>query len=282
MIKIGDTVINKVQVSESGAIKEIPIVKTGQDLLHIGYNTYMTTFENPAIFEKPPQYQTAFWTLGRYIDTDTSQVTPVSVPSCRIKAWLTCSAFTPNMTKTVRIRFSPATSYKYDKDAARAYASELISELTCTMLISGGQNVVKNEYKVYMKQGSNTIDVTSYTSTAPFAGTYGGMTSLYIDNNNIPTSYNAFLKMASSVSHADTIPFGNAPVLVPNLPMTASVMLESNLPAASSIQSKVEVGSYKPEDFTAYAQNYILYLNTFYVTGASKEGPVTLSPYIGG
>lgn len=273
MIKVGDTIINKVQKIDGDSSMEIPIIqKSDSSLLHLGYNTYATVFEDSKIQRI---IDDGYYSFVKYDKNTNYTLNASSI----IKMWNYCDSFdvtSGGAEKIVKLRMAPSSAYQY---ATGAYTSELISELKYSVSISGGNPVVVREWSIY--RGSTKVLTYKDKELAPLTNRWGCMTSIYINDNMIPTSYTAFLTNSSSVSYGTTEQFGTLPINSTNTPLTVSVSASGT--NSSQIYSRVEVASYKPADFSSSYPNYFLRspnaAGTLPIFGSSKEGQITLTPF---
>ena len=272
MIKVGDTTINKVQKIDGDSSMEIPIIQQGDgSLLHLGYNTYATVFENSGIQHT---IDDGYYSFVKY-DENLNYTTNAS---SIIKIWNYCDSFdvtNGDAEKIVKLRMIPSSAYQY---VTGAYTSELISELKYSVSISGGNPVVVREWSIY--RGNTKVVTYKDKELAPLANRWGCMTSIYINDNMVPTSYAAFLTNSSSVSYGTTEQFGTLPINSTNTPLTVSISASGT--NSSQIYSRVEVASYKPADFSSSHPNYFLRspnAGAQSIFGSSKEGQITLTPF---
>lgn len=273
MIKVGDTTINKVQKIDGESSIEIPIIQQSDNsLIHLGYNTYATVFENAEIQKI---IDDGYYSFVKYDKNTNYTLNASSI----IKIWNYCDSFDATSgaaEKIVKLRMIPSAPYEY---AAGSYTSELISELKYSVSISGSQPVVTREWSIY--RGSTKVVTYKDKEIAPLASRWGCMTSIYINDNMIPASYTAFLTDNSTVSYGTTEQFGTLPINSTNAPLTVSVSASGA--NSSQIYSRVEVASYKPADFSSSYPNYFLRspnaAATLPIFGSSKEGQITLTPF---
>lgn len=110
---------------------------------------------------------------------------------------------------------------------------------------------------------------------------YGGMISIRIPTSTmIPESHIALYVANSIVTNERIVPFGNAPLLPNNADIYASVQMTGD--QDSDLKSKIEIGSYKPEDFDQYASDYCLHITgKKRIVGESTQSSVddTIFPY---
>ena len=279
MIKINDIIINKVQKSKDEVITELPIVKIGTSLLHLGYNTYKTAFDNPNLITP----DNPFWSLRNFkIGTKLTEADAV-MPSTYIKAWLYSDNITVKEgTKVLTLRLSFNRS-PWQYKTGRNYVTDLKVELTYTRRISGGQIYVDRKWRMYTIHGSTITDISSYEEDNKYIGAaYGGLVSIIIPGNTfIPKCYNAFLTTSSSISYADDTPFtGNLPITPNNVDIGVSVQIKEEGDNPEYIKSYIEIGSYKPANFSEYSPNYCLYIpNVKRIEGISEVGQIISTPY---
>lgn len=284
MIKIDGTVINKVQKSENNVITEIPIVQTnGGALLHLGYNTYKTTFDNPDLVTGG----SSFWTLHHFKVGTPLTESGAAMPSTYIKAWLysdTFRRFQGTKILTLRLNFSP---FPWQYKAGRNYATDLYVELTYNVKLNTEdyELYVDRKWRMYTMHGSTATEVCSHEENdVRFSDAYGGLVSIIIPGGTfIPKCYNAFLTTSSSVSYADDTPFtGDLPITSRNANISVSVQIKEEGKNPSQIESYIEIGSYKPSDFSEYSPDYCLHtggMENERKVGTSEVGQVTSTPY---
>lgn len=280
MIKINNTVVQKVEKNVGGVITEIPSVvvsdKTavGDKLVHLGYNSYYTVFNNPAIVDK------GYCSLS---NGDSALSTFNTLSSRLIKTWLyypstpTVSAIGDGVEKTVTERMTLAGgSYNYD---GTHYVSELSVTATLKLYVDSGAVYCDRSYTIY--RGSTAI--TSYSTThvlasAPYIGV---MAALGVNGaGNIPEAYIAFIDKygagADKISYADAERFGTQPLA----PTNSEPRMAVRISGGSKIEHRVEGASWKPSNFSSYQANYFLSNIDVHAQGVSGNGSVTWSPYI--
>ena len=265
MIKIGDTVINKVQKSVNGEITEIPVVRAGNDeLLHLGYNTYYTVFDNAKFTDVTTS--TGYLTLG--METGTHQN---SVRSNIIKGWISSfdlpSAGTSNSREIrVRMKLDPA-GWNYDGDSVCSNVEVVLSYTSHVIIDPVGPTEPVVTYTLALKRNNNALPGYPKTEMLAFRNASTMMVALYLNDNMIPTCRFSYGRL--SPNHSEDIPFGTKPVMYANEDISADVHVNRY---TEKVSVRFEAGSYKSTDFSSSYPNYVLYAPETVVTGSSGEG----------
>lgn len=277
MIKIGDTVINKVQKSEGGVETEIPIVQTNDGtLLHLGFNTYKTEFRNNVLQRDVP--------IDGSMPLSRHQRTGYDIAQSNfIRARLfsnTNITSTPTETE-MTIRFTFASGYIDDQKNARGgieiwmqyqpiYYSEkdIVSDMTATIRWVGDTkaiNYIHNEVK--------------------YADLRGLVAELWINGDMRPCyriiglGYNQAAGKYTAYSDTNDVIVSQTPLKYSNLnPLTAWI---SNTYAKNEkIKREIEIASYKPADFSNYEEDY--YLQNMSTAADSIKGKSSSGTLISG
>ena len=267
MIKIGDTVINKVQKSEGGVITELPIVKEDDGtLLHLGLNTYKTEFSNNVLQARPvdayspfsckvPNEQT-YSTIGSnfirtrlYADTNITSNTPCELFTRLDFPRSSYQYATGKFCNGIRVQLNYGV-YKYSP--MKAWAQATISWV-----------VGVSDVPIETIQSSSAGDI---SNMLPYSTLRGAVAELWINENMQPCyrviflgygedtgKYYAYSDCGDKVASTNAITFSNL--------SSAPKYLQANVrngDSPNNIKREIEIASYKPEDFSSYESNYYL------------------------
>lgn len=293
MIKIGDSVIQKVEQYDNGVTTEIPVVaiSTGNpptgSLLHLGYNSYYTVFTDTTLHAASLASK-GYATISR---KQKDQDSYDSIPTRFLKAWMyldkvpTLLDVGNGIEKSITIRFSFARgNYEYDTGK---FASELSFKATLKFYPKSVDNITN----VYCQRScvwyrGNSV-LTSYTepesSTQIVNTTYRGMMiALGVNGHNlIPSGYCAFITTYGTsqgvITYGDSVPYGTLPLR----PTNSDPRIAIYVAGSDAIQYRVEAASYKPADATSYDSDYCLHIDdNTNAQGKSNAGHLTWNPYI--
>lgn len=270
MLKIGDTIINKVQKSEGGATTEIPIVQTNDGtLLHLGLNTYKTEFNNSGLQSYSGDGYAPFSRLS-------NEKTYSTIGSNFIRTRLYADAYiTKNISHQLfsRLEFGGA-AYQYD---VGKYCNGIEIQLSYDIYQYSPDNTTRAWANAVISWRAGTSNVPIATIESSPAGEPGSMllysnlrgavAELWIDNNMRPCyrvmflGYNVdtnkyFASQDSGVKIASEFAV-NANNLGGD-PIYLRARINSRYSGKSDIKRNVEIASYKPADFSNYEENYYL------------------------
>lgn len=267
MIKIDNTIIDKVQKSENGVITEIPVVKTNDGtLLHLGLNTYKTEFLNDGLQDVPVDSYSPF---SRKIP---EQNTYLTIGSNFIRARLYGDTnITSDTTGQLFIRLDfPVGSYHY---AAGKICDGIEIQLDYNLYSYNNLMKAWANASISWKVGASNVSINTIKSSLAgdvsnmllYSTLRGAVAELWINENMQPCYRVIFLGYNTSTGKYTAYQDSGDKVASTN-PVTFSdlALPPAYLPAnvknaySSSIKREIEIASYKPEDFSSYETNYYL------------------------